>query len=103
MKASALCPGLWPQLMAHRSIHSKLPPLPRTKAKIYTSQIWKSASPQTVSCERPITVRATVKYLILLIARGQTSPSPMAEGTVLLVVTVGFIFGEFLRNLTSVN
>lgn len=103
MKASALCPGLRPQLMAHRSIHSKLPPLPRTKAKIYTSQIWKSTSPQTVSCERPITIRAPVKYLTPSIARGQTSPLPMAEGTVLLVVMVGLISGEFSRDLTSIN
>ena len=39
------------QLMTIRSTLSKLPPLPRTKAKTYTSQIWKSTSPQTVSCQ----------------------------------------------------
>ena len=50
MKASAPRSGLHPRLMTLRSIRSKLLLLPRTKAKMYTSRIWKSILPQTVSC-----------------------------------------------------
>jgi hypothetical protein len=103
MKVSPPCSDLRLQLMTHRSIRSKLLLPLRTKAKTYTSQIWKSTSPQIVSCEWPIVVRAPVRCLVLLIARGQTSLLPTAEGTVSLVVTASLISGEFSHNLTSIN
>ena len=103
MKASALRSGLRLQLITHRSIHLKLLPLLRTRVKTYTSQIWKSTSPQIVSCEWTIIIRVHVKCLIPSKVRGQTSPSPTAEGTVSLVVTASLISGECSRNLTSVN
>lgn len=52
MKASALRSGSRLHLTTTRSIHSKLLPPPRTKAKIYISQIWKLASPQIAFCEQ---------------------------------------------------
>ena len=51
MKARAPQSGPHLRLMTLRSTRSKLLLLLRTKAKMYTSQIWKSTLPQIVSCE----------------------------------------------------
>lgn len=107
MKASELCSGLHPllilRLTVFRSIRSRLPPPPRTKAKTYTSQIWKSTSPQTVSCEWTWLLFAPDEKFNLPIVREQTSLLPMVGGTVSSVVTVSLISGGFLCNFTSVN